>query len=196
MGFISTDTAQSKKYAIGRIHNGLKVLFCSRHATPLIIIIMQNCRNWTMTKDLEESVNACWYILSRVCLSCCQFPWLHSCIYGVVSVQQFHSVLVGHGDISVLHLIKSEVSAYPIVIYFCGCVSGMLYHHILSVAPYRSCESLIVHWNHNLMVICPTWLHGHAHGHNKHTWNLEDAKTPWPLGRWTPTQVHWNYLGL
>ena len=126
MGFISTDTAQSKKYAIGSIHNGLKVLFCSRHATPLIIIIMQNCRNWTMTKDLEESVNACWYILSRVCLSCCQFAWLHSCIYGVVSVQQFHSVLVGHGDISVLHLIKSEVSAYPIVvIYFCGCVSGM-----------------------------------------------------------------------
>ena len=48
----------------------------------------------------------------------------------------------------------------------------------------------------NVMVICPSDLHGHAHGHNKGSWNFEDAWTQQPPGRFTPNWVHWNCLWL
>ena len=32
--FISSDNAQSMVCAVGRIHNGLKIMFCFKHATP------------------------------------------------------------------------------------------------------------------------------------------------------------------
>ena len=59
-----------------------------------------------------------------------------------------------------------------------------------------------VHWNRlglyvcNIVVIFP-WRHnGHAHGHDKGPWNLADAGTQHPLGRFTPNQVTCNRLGL
>ena len=34
LDFICCDSAQPMMCAVGRIHNGLKVVFCCRHATP------------------------------------------------------------------------------------------------------------------------------------------------------------------
>ena len=47
----------------------------------------------------------------------------------------------------------------------------------------------------NVMVICSPVPHGRAHGCNKRSsGHVADAVTQQPPGRFTPNQVHWNYL--
>ena len=59
-----------------------------------------------------------------------------------------------------------------------------------------------VHWNHlglqmcNIMVICPSGPHGHAHRCNKDSWKLADAGIQQPFSGLILNQFHWNCLGL
>ena len=60
---ISTDIAQSMMCVISRIHNGLKVVFCFRHATPSYY----HHDAWLLT-CIEHKKILVEYILLRVCL--------------------------------------------------------------------------------------------------------------------------------
>ena len=78
--------------------------------------------------------------LVEVWLTCCQsfrLPFIFIAIYGVACVQLTHFSIGDWKDISVAHviiIIKSEVSTFPIVIIFRGCVSEMLNHVLLPIA--------------------------------------------------------------
>ena len=122
--FIPPYIAQFMGYVIGRIHHDLKVVFCFRHFT--------SCHHHYDARALtgRTSVNACWAYLVEVCASPLNYLSLsYIILYGVVCVQLAHFSSGDWKDISKTHviiIIKSEVSALPIVIFFCSCVPGML----------------------------------------------------------------------
>ena len=78
--FIFTYTLGAKLCIIGRIHNGLKVVVCFRHAVPPLSELDRGVEHmpWKIYRSYEIPV---WYILSRVCLRCSELSRLHSLSY-------------------------------------------------------------------------------------------------------------------
>ena len=82
LDFNSSASSQSKICAVDRIHNGLKVVFHSRHATPSrshrnadLLARIEHIR-W---KILGACVNACWvYSVESVVSSLDYLPYISS----------------------------------------------------------------------------------------------------------------------
>ena len=95
---------------IGKIHYGLKVVFCLRHFYLLLTSLCKTThRHWAHI---------------NVCRASCGGVSVFITVYGVICVQLAHFSIVNWEDISIAHviiIIKSEVSTFPIVIiYFRG----------------------------------------------------------------------------
>ena len=97
--------------------------------------------------------------LAEVCLTCCRSYWLpfiFITIYGVVCVQLDHFSLGDWKDISIAHviiIIKSEVSTFPIVIFFRGCVPKILYIIFCYILHIHSGKT----GNLFLLLLCSLW---------------------------------------
>ena len=109
---VSSDTAQSVMYTVGRIHNGLRVVFCFVHVTPSHYhhhADLLTCIEHVRWKILEACVNVCWaYSVESVfkmwlILSVTLFILFAMC--GVVYVKLAHSSLGDRGDVFGTHLI-------------------------------------------------------------------------------------------
>ena len=123
---ISIYIVQFMGWVIGRIHHGLKVVFCLRHFTAF-----HNHHHTRLLMDIDHMLMfvGC---LGEVWLTCCwsfRLPLIFITIYGVVCVQLAHFSIGDWKNLSTAHviiIIKSEVSTFPIVItFFRGCVSEM-----------------------------------------------------------------------
>ena len=126
LGLISTYIAQFMGCVIGRIHYGLKVVFCFRHFTAF------HYHHYTRLLTGTEYIWLFVEYLVEVWLTCCKsyrLPYSFITIYGVVCVQLTHFSIGDWKDISIAHVIitnKSELSTFPIVIiFFRGCVPEM-----------------------------------------------------------------------
>ena len=114
MGFISTDTVQSKICAIDRMNNGLNAVFCLRLTTPSHYHHHTELHRGVehMRRKIEESVNA---VVK----------------YGVVGVQLTYSSFADWEDVFVTHVIitiKSDVLMFLIAVLYSVIVClGWLY---------------------------------------------------------------------
>ena len=124
-------------FVIGRIHYGLKVVFCFKHFTAF------HYHHHTRPLMSNDHMNMFVECVVEVWLTYCmsfRLPFIFITIYGVVCVQLVHFSIGDWKYMSIAHAIitiKSEVSTFPIVIiFFRGCVSEMFLHHILLLIAY------------------------------------------------------------
>ena len=121
-------------YTVGRIHNGTKVMFCFMHVTESQFrhyakLLM--CIDYIRWKPLETCVNACWVysvesvsqMYSAISVTFLIFLW-------VVCVKLAHSSLGSRACIfsnsSCYHNQIGSIYSSPAVIFFRGCVPGMV----------------------------------------------------------------------
>ena len=114
--------------AVGRIRNGLKVVLCFMHATSFNYhhhADLLTCIKHIPWEILEACVNAYWVHsverLSKMWLVIAVTFFIVFAINWVVCVKLARSRLSDREDIFITHLIiiiKSEVSAFPIVVIF------------------------------------------------------------------------------
>ena len=150
----------------GKIHNGFKIVFCYTLRLSPSCWVAQRC--WTYTAMyLEEwthawlvysveSVSSMWSILSTTF-------FVFFAVYGVLCGQQTHSNLGDRIDVFVTHLIiiiKSETSAFVIVIVSVDMCLGCLYYYNLTIASFRSWKVWDFVSGSILFIICANdWHH-------------------------------------
>ena len=117
LDFISSDSAQSMMCTVGRIQNGLKVVFCILHATPShyhrhgdLLISIEHI-GW---KIAEACVNAYWVYsvesVSKMYLVLSVTYIIFFAICGVVCVELAHSSLGDREDMFITYLIIVIIS--------------------------------------------------------------------------------------
>ena len=120
---ISTSIAQFMWFVIGRIHYGLKVVFCFRRFTAF------HYHHYARLLTDIEHINVCRVSCGSVSnmLLVLSITFIFITIYGVLCVQLAY-FSIGDWNIYIAHVIvKSEVSIFPIVvIFFRGRVPVML----------------------------------------------------------------------
>ena len=143
-GFLSSDSAHSMMCAVGKnvmvlkSCSALRILLSHHHPYADLLTWIEHIR-W---KVVETCINAFWLYsvksVSKMYLFLMVAFLIFVTIYGVACGKLVQSSLGDRWDIFITHLIiiiKSEVSAFPIVVIFSVVVYLMwLYYHMLPVS--------------------------------------------------------------
>ena len=120
---------KSLRFALFFMSMTLAILFLGRniiYCLPLSSLCQTAHRHWKHVNGCRVS---CGGVSSMLLVLSITFYCQYTIVYGSVCVQLAHSSLGDWKDISTAHvviIIKSEVSAFPIVsIFFCSCVPEM-----------------------------------------------------------------------